>query len=60
LQRQSSKALPKNVEEIRVGATKSLYLMTRIAPHLMYKSVNQRITNMREHSKRQNRRPKAA
>jgi uncharacterized oxidoreductase len=52
------KGVAEDVSEIRVGATKSLYVMTRIAPHLMYQSVNQRITKMREQSKR--RIPKAA
>ena len=54
------KGVTQDVEEIRVGATKSLYVMTRIAPHLIYNSVNQRITNMRERSKKHNRRSKAA
>ncbi|HEY1262719.1 MAG TPA: SDR family NAD(P)-dependent oxidoreductase [Terriglobales bacterium] len=41
------KGVAEDEEEIRIGPTKTLYVMSRIAPQRVYRSLNQKIENMR-------------
>ena len=41
------KSMTDDDEEIRIGPTKALYVISRIAPHRVYQSLNRRIESMR-------------
>jgi uncharacterized oxidoreductase len=47
------KAIAEDEEEIRIGPTKTLYVMTRIAPESVYRSLNRRIESMQSRARRE-------
>ena len=46
------KAMAEDEEEIRIGPTKALYLVSRIAPQRVYRSLNRRIETMKRRNRK--------